>query len=78
MAKMDPSQYNEFFQNRGASVQVPQPAPGRPGAAGAAGQPQQAKTGDDTAIGAVEAVKKGAFDLFKNVLQRKAEEALSK
>jgi hypothetical protein len=41
-------------------------------------QPQQAKGADDSSNGAVEAVKKGAFDLFKNVLQRKAEEALSK
>jgi hypothetical protein len=41
-------------------------------------QPQQARSSDDTTNGAVEAVKKGAFDLFKNVLQRKAEEALSR
>jgi hypothetical protein len=48
----------------------------RPAVPAAKQQPQQAKAADDNS--AVEAVKKGAFDLFKNVLQRKAEDALSK
>jgi hypothetical protein len=47
-------------------------------AAAAAKQPQQGKTGEEGSNATVEAVKKGAFDIFKNVLQRKAEEVLSK
>jgi hypothetical protein len=47
-------------------------------AAAVAKQPQQGKTGEEGSNAAVEAVKKGAFDIFKNVLQRKAEEVLSK
>lgn len=31
LAKMDPKQFNKFFQNRSATSRVPQPAPGRPG-----------------------------------------------
>jgi hypothetical protein len=31
LAKMDPAQYNKFFQNRSATQNVPTPAPGRPG-----------------------------------------------
>ncbi len=31
LAKMDPTQFNKFFQNRGATTRVPRPAPGRPG-----------------------------------------------
>ena len=30
LAKMDPSQYSKFFQNRGAGLSPPSPAPGRP------------------------------------------------
>lgn len=30
LAKMDPKQFNKFFQNRSATSRVPQPAPGRP------------------------------------------------
>jgi hypothetical protein len=30
LAKMDPAQFGKFFQNRGATARVPQPAPGRP------------------------------------------------
>lgn len=30
LAKMDPSQYSKFFQNRGATLNPPTPAPGRP------------------------------------------------
>ncbi|GAB3464687.1 hypothetical protein GCM10027321_28890 [Massilia terrae] len=44
----------------------------------AAKQPQQAKAAQDGTNEAVEAVKKSAFDVFKNVLQRKAEEVLSR
>jgi hypothetical protein len=47
-------------------------------AAPAGNQAQPAKAADGASNSAVEAVKKGAFDLFKNVLQRKAEDALSK
>ncbi len=31
LAKMDPAQFNKFFQNRSATARVPRPAPGRPG-----------------------------------------------
>lgn len=30
LARMDPSQFNKFFQNRRATSRLPQPAPGRP------------------------------------------------
>jgi len=30
LAKIDPAQFNKFFQNRSATSRVPQPAPGRP------------------------------------------------
>lgn len=31
LSKMDPKQYNQFFQNRGATARIPHPQPGRPG-----------------------------------------------
>jgi hypothetical protein len=31
LAKMDPKQYSQFFQNRSATARIPHPEPGRPG-----------------------------------------------
>jgi hypothetical protein len=49
-----------------------------PAAAAAAAQAQQATPAQEGGNGAADAVKKGAFDLLRNVLQRKAESALSR